>query len=257
MDDPIDGGGVQSGGGFCAASAPPAAADPDPEDYKVVSASVAWTAEGVTRRVRQVAMVNDPGNAAAPAVTSLALRGYASPPPQLTAANTPTGQVTVDFTTSATATPVLRIDGTPVSPAPTGSGSTFSAVWSLTGREDGAYSLSAEGRDADGRVGAARSLTVIVNQSAPRAPAGLTALRDGTGVALTWQPNTERDVIGYAVLRRPASGADVLVCPRAADTACVDPSPPASGARYVAVAYDLDPNGAVRSGALSAPQDAV
>lgn len=244
FDDAADGGGSHAAGSFCAGSAAAGTADANAEDYKVITATTTWKRR-VKRSVVQRTIVNDSGSTTAPAVTSLAVRGMASPPPPVTSASS----LTFDFATSVAATPVWRVDGVARTPAATGNGRAFSATWSLTDVEDGVYSVSVQGLDAAGRAGVARSLSITLNRSAPAAPLGLTAVRDGSVVELAWQPSPERDVVGYTVYRRDGSRL-VAICTGEPETACTDPAP-GRPARYVVVALDVDAAGAPREGAAS------
>lgn len=250
MDDAADGGGSHAAGGFCPGSAPAGTADPNAEDAKVVTAQVGWRTRGVPRNVVQKVLINDSGRSTAPTVTSLAIRGQSVPPGPVTSGTS----LTLDFATSAPATPVWRVDGVPRTPAATGDAArrAFAATWSLAGVEDGVYSVSAHGLDGGGRAGGGRSLSVTLNRFVPRAPEGVTVTRESAGNAVSWQPSVERDVVGYTVYRRATSGAaPVAVCVREPEPGCTDPGADRR-ARYVVVASDLDAAGAPREGTPSA-----
>ncbi len=108
----------------------------------------------------------------------------------------------------------------------------------------------------DGTDGPSRSLTVTINRSLPDKVEGLAGGRIATGgdgtrelIDLEWRAVSERDVIGYEVLRIAPDGTRTVVCPRQVATHCQDASPPAADAvDYVVRAYDLASPGVERPG---------
>ena len=270
MDDARDGGGDQTSGGFCSDSVAPNTPgdtlnkpDKNPEDYKRVTANVSWTQGTVTRSVRQTAIVNNPGSAGGPAIRSLALQGFGSPPPQLTLEGGTPGyvagqKVTVEFTTSSKPqTATWTLDGVPQKPTPTSdsSGTAWSATWDYSGLDDGTYVIGAKAADRFGTSGPGRSLNVILNRFAPRkvkqVAGGRVTLGGASFVELEWAANTERDIVGYRVYRKTGS-SDVEVCALQSGTTCRDENAPANGTlEYYVVAYDNDPAGALRAGTPS------
>jgi hypothetical protein len=122
------------------------------------------------------------------------------------------------------------------------------------------YFIQADAFDAEGRAGAPRVLSVIVNRIAPVAPTNVQGGRNGSGdrVDLRWNGNPECDVIGYRVFRSddPATLGTAIECdPAAADPTltervfCVDETAPASGPLYYSVVgVDSDSSGNPRDG---------
>jgi Tfp pilus assembly protein PilV len=270
MDDARDGGGDQSGGGFCSdsvaqnAAGPVGGADKNPEDYKRVTANVSWTQATQTRSVRQTAVVNNPGSAGGPAVRALSLQSFTNPPPQLTLDPSTPGyvasqKVTINFTTSSRPqTANWTLDGVAMKPAPIAdaTGVAWSATWDYASLDDGTYVVGAEAYDRYGVSGPGRSLNVTLNRYPPRKvlrlAGGRVTVGGSTFVELEWSANTERDIVGYRVYRRPSSGAPIEVCALQSATTCRDSSAPATGdLTYYAVAYDNGPAGALRAGTAS------
>ena len=248
MDDAKDGGGSRpSGLNFCAASAPAGTADKNPEDYKVVTTTVSWTARGVTRQVKQTGVVNNPGSATGPSIKSLFVDGVAAPY-EITS-DVPS--LTLKMTTSSKPTVVKwTLDGTSQPNAPTASDATlllWQATWTInppagTALDDGPYLIAAEAFNRYGVSGPGRSETVTLNRFEPRKPIKVAGGRTSWGtVEIEWDANTERDIIGYDVRRDDGT----VVCPLATQqlkTFCTDDSPPSSSSiTYWVRAYDKAP----------------
>lgn len=265
MDDPRDGGGTQDAGSFCADSVAENAGDPvtgspdrSPEDYKRVAITVTWTHRDAARSVRQTTIVNNPGSAGGPAVRTLTLNG--NPTPDWVYAGT---SLPFQLTTSRTpATLRWLIDGSAQGPITSGSGLAWSFQWDLGTTDtagavaDGVYLVGAEAFDAYGIAGPSRSLTVTVNRSEPDKVEGFAGGRVTSVVDpalevidLEWMAVSERDVIGYEVLRIAPDGTRTVVCARQAATQCQDTSPPdAESVDYVVRAYDYATPGVERAG---------
>src|SRR5215218_8896295 len=126
------------------------------------------------------------------------------------------------------------------------------------------YFIQADGFDAEGRAGAPRVLTVILNRREPIAPTDAVGGRNGSGdrVDIHWTPNPECDVIGYRVYRSTSSASlgTQVNCPDPAAPAtgvttkawCVDETAPASGPLYYrVVAIDTLASGSLREGTPS------
>jgi prepilin-type N-terminal cleavage/methylation domain-containing protein len=255
MDDPKDGGGVRlASATFCATSAPAGTADKNPEDYKRVTTTVTWRRDGVERRVQQTGLINNPGSASGPAIRSIAPQGGT------TITNPLTTAVIVDVTTSSRPAAInWLLDGTVKQPPPVEQGTTglsWTFTWNIgsteTGTLDGPYILSAEAFNQYGVSGPGRQETVILNRRQPFEPRRVTGGRTIFGtVEIEWDANSERDIIGYEVRRRDATG-DVVVCALADQllvTTCTDTAPPASDPlAYVVYAYDRDASGNLREG---------
>jgi hypothetical protein len=127
------------------------------------------------------------------------------------------------------------------------------------------YFIQADGFDAEGRSGAPRVLTVILNRREPIAPTDVAGGRNGSGdrVDIHWTPNPECDVIGYRVYRSTSAGSlgTQVNCPDPVAPSntvttkhwCVDDFAPASGPLYYrVVAVDTLASGALREGTQSA-----
>jgi hypothetical protein len=255
MDDPKDGGGPRvATATFCANSATPGTTDKNPEDYKRLTTTVTWIADGKSHNVTQTAIINNPGSASGPAVRSIAPRGFTAPY-EIT---TNLSSIVVDVTTSSKPATVSWLqDGTRQAGNLTQNGTNGLAwqfSWPIASLDDGAYILGAEAYDIYGVSGPGRQETIVLNRFAPRAPRQLTGGRSKFGtVELEWTANSERDIIGYEVIRE---GSTTPVCPLATqklDTTCTDDSPPAGPLTYYVRAYDKDPSGSPRASANSSP----
>lgn len=247
VDDPSDGAGAHDEGVYCADSAAAGTADRNPDDYKRLTVDLTWTIKNREHNVHQVAVVNHPGSAGGPAVSSLDVLAPAS-----TNILTELTNVGLTATTSGSATSVaFSVDGVATATA-TGSGSLWNFTWPITELHDGTHLVTAQAFDSQGLSGATRSVTIKLNRFLPFAPTGLAGGRNGSVVELEWLPNEERDVAGYRVLRG-VPGASTLVCPLSREVTCRDESPPAGILTYYVVAQDLSPSGSYRDGLPSAP----
>jgi len=258
MDDARDGGGTRAAGGFCADSVAEntpdtstLVADRNPEDYKRVRVEVQWSDGNVDRYVRQTSIINNPGSAGGPAVSTLTFGGSASPPVYTNAvANT----LTFALTTSSTpATINWLLDGASQGPV-TVTGLLHNFSWNLGNAGtlgdpnpagsivDGSYIVSAEAFDRYAVAGPSRSLTMTINRTPPDKVEGLAGGRNGSIVEMEWLEVADRDIIGYRVFRLNADNSrGPQVCALAKVTECVDPSPPADPIlKYVVYAYDND-----------------
>jgi len=249
LDDSSDGGGIQTGGNFCAGSAglttPP---DRTPEDYKRATLRVAWTRAGVTRAVVQTALVNNPGSAGAPFVRSIAT----NPIGQTMIVNPALGTLRLDFVTSSAAASLnWMIDGSvrASAPAPDAARLNWRVDWNLEGIPDGPYVVGAEAYDAYGLAGPTRQLTITLNRFPPAPPSGVSGGRNRYGdVEIEWAANSERDIVGYEVRR----GGEVVCALQTLGTGteCLDSNPPdeAGGSQtYTVYAFDRS-DGANRPG---------
>ena len=107
---------------------------------------------------------------------------------------------------------LLASASTPAEPAlirrsPVPTRSDLLGQWNSAGVPDGSgASVVLEAEDIAGNV-ARVSVAVIVDHGAPAVPDGLAASVTGDDVDLTWQPNSEADLLGYVLLR---DGAPVV-----------------------------------------------
>jgi type II secretory pathway pseudopilin PulG len=223
-------------------------ADPDPEDYKRVVVNVRWKA----RRTQQTTLLPNPGGSAGPGVISLSLNGQTSPV---------TGNpASLSFTATTNSTPAgvtWSLDGEGRGNA-LGSGTgPWDFTWDVgdvngSGVVDGSYVIGTRAQDNYGVAGPGRSITVVLNRRVPKAPTGVAAGRNGSVVEIEWQPNSERDIVGYRAYRENGA-TDVLVCSDTTATSCRDTSPPAGVLQYYVVALDRNPaDGSPREGDQSA-----
>ncbi len=237
MDDSRDGGGVKTGGTFCAGSASVSTpADETPEDYKRASLTVSWTRSGSKRSVTQAALINNPGAAGAPYIRSIT-----APASPIT-----TNPVALNFKTNNPAASVnWMVDGSIQSPAPTALSTArtdWSVAWDVSQVVDGPYVIGAEAFDEYGVAGPTRQLTITLNRNKPFQPTGATGGRNRFGhVEIEWTANPERDIVGYEVRR-----GSVVVCSLATlktATECLDTAPPDvkdGDQTYTVYAYDRD-----------------
>ena len=73
--------------------------------------------------------------------------------------------------------------------------------WNTIELVEGAqYIITLEGEDINGNIGT-DDVTVTVDNRPPAQPTGLVAVADGSNVNLTWDANTEDDLLGYLVFR--------------------------------------------------------
>lgn len=258
VDDPKDGAGPHDGAvTFCADSAPPGATDRNADDYRRVTLALSWSHEGVAKTSRQIAVVSNPAGGLGPSVTALDRTGATSP--------VTVDLATLDFGVQTASTPASvswSVNGDTKGVA-SGSGTSWSFGWQLSGVSDGTYVVRAQAFDAAGRSGVAFSRTVVLNRAVPSAPGGFAGGRNGTPghVDVEWHASTEGDVVGYRVYRSSAAGAKgTRACPATgagADavlqaTECVDAGADLLATQhYVIASVDLDAAGNRREGASS------
>lgn len=242
-----DGYGNHGGGSYCADSSTQGTQDANPDDYKRVVIDVTWREGAQTRTARQQGVINNPGSAFAPAVKSLVSNPVG---PTILSGSS----VSFTATTSSRAEDLQwNIDGVvqgSVNPT-TSARTTFQWTWPTPPSiVDGTYDIAAEAFDAFGQSGTGRSITLQLNRYAPTTPAGFVGGRNPLWSAQTpeftefeWNPNPERDIIGYRVKRvvgAAPSAADDVVCDTkvegAAPTRC-HTSAPAGTQHYYVVAY--------------------
>jgi prepilin-type N-terminal cleavage/methylation domain-containing protein len=263
---------------FCPDSAGPPVAprDRNPDDYKRVRVLFEWSTRATKHSVTQTSSIINPVGGLGPSVTGL----------------------TMTSPTSSGADQVrIEGDSDPLIPsasfAAVTSTSAAELTWSVNGDAQGKanggprnwdfqwdfddssgnvvyydckYSIQADAFDAEGRAGAPRILTVVLNRREPYAPVDVTAGRNGAldRVDVRWSPNPECDVVGYRVYRStdPTVLGDQVACPdpTAPDPSvtekdwCVDEDAPATGPLYYTVrAVDTLASGELRPGTQSTP----
>jgi Tfp pilus assembly protein PilV len=242
---------------FCPGQPTPTSAqvtppDPQPQDYKRLTATVTWNAGSGRRSLTQSTIVSTRGNADLPQVSTLAMTSpssCSSSCPQVT--STPTGG-SIGFNAATTNYPssfTWLIEGNPQQTCPPtvtsggnsctqqslnsfnftwGIGTPTTAVDPVTGATkctaggyvyDGTYNIGGRALDSSGNGGQDVSLPVTLNRCAPIAVPNLAITnRDGNGnftnpvIDLEWSANPEGDVVGYRVYRGTSLGAATLVC---------------------------------------------
>jgi prepilin-type N-terminal cleavage/methylation domain-containing protein len=275
-DDKDDLGARPPGVLFCGDSAGPpvTARDRNPDDYKRVRVRLVWSTRATQHSVTQTSSIINPVGGLGPSVTGLTMTSPGS---------SGTSEVRIEGD-STNLIPFARF-------AATTSTAAADLTWSVNGDSQGKanggpknwdfqwdfddsagnvvyydckYSIQADGFDAEGRAGAPRILTVILNRREPYAPVDVTAGRNGSGdrVDVRWSGNPECDVIGYRVYRStdPTVLGTQVICPDplAPDTSvtakdwCVDEDAPATGPLYYrVVAVDTMADGTLRPGTQS------
>ena len=259
MDDGKDGGGPRpSGLSFCSDSVAAGTADKNPEDYRRVAVTVSWKRNNYTRKVVQSGLVNNPGSATGPAVRTLFVDSVSAP---YEISNPATTSLLMKLTTSSKPTTVnWSLDGTLQPTMPTAVDAT-KLLWQFTWPtpatlDDGPYLVSAEAFNQYGVSGPGRTETVTLNRFVARKPIRFAGGRPSSLlpiVEMEWSANTERDIIGYEVMRVD-DGA--IVCPLATqglETTCTDPAAlDQATVTYQVRAYDKTPGtGAARPGTWS------
>ena len=239
-----DGYGDHTGGFFCTDSSTQGTADTNPDDYKRVAIDVTWRVNGQTRTARQEAVINNPGSAFAPAVKTL------TPSPVSPITNPSVNTIAFTATTSSKAQKLTwSLDNVTQGNASATSvaGTTWTWNWNVTSVVDGTYLVGAEAFDQFGESGTGRVATVVLNRYAPATPTGFTGGENKlfSFNEFEWNPNPERDVVGYRVYRMSSSAivpssSDTVICTTSVDdtnpNSCRDTSPPSGSTRYYVVA---------------------
>ena len=280
LDDPKDDLGIRPPGvTFCADSEGPGPTprDRNPDDYKRVRVRLDWATRATPHSVTQTSSIINPVGGLGPTVTGLTMTSplssstdevriegsSASPIDSASFAATTSG-FAADLNWSVNGDSQGKASGGPVN---------WSFTWNFTGPGpdpdnivyyDCKYFIQADGFDAEGRAGAPRVLSVILNRREPIPPASVVAGRNGSGdrVDIRWSPNPECDVIGYRVYRSSVAGTlGIQVnCPDPAQPSptvttkdwCVDETAPATGPLYyTVVGVDTLASGALREGTRS------
>jgi type II secretory pathway pseudopilin PulG len=243
LDDPKDGFGVHENAltkenPFCKDAGEEAGtADGQPEDFKRITAEVSWTATGRKPVVKQVETLTAAGEA--PGLSASELKLIKPTVGALTApviVTQPAENKLVFSILSPAGTKAMEwaLDGVRQSNEPTlVKGTEWQFSWLIPTAEisDGAYQISAQAVDTTGVYGPPVSITVTLIRSVPAAPkisyAGFNEVYVAgvkkQVVELQWQPNTERNVIGYRVYDPEKE----LVCPReeatlSLESSCID-----------------------------------
>ena len=213
MDDPKDDlGGNDGTVDFCPQSETASAGnekDRNPDDYRRIAVTLTWERGTSTETAKQTSIVPNPIGGLGPSVIEL--------DPNLSGVPfTVTSGSSLDFevATSTSAESVNWLVAGSVQGEATqvdGAGRKWEFTWNLDSPNffpDCTYVVGAEAFDEDGRSGAPKSVTVVVNRSRPEAPEGFEGGRNGNinipgvhMVDLEWLDNAECDVLGYRVYR--------------------------------------------------------
>jgi prepilin-type N-terminal cleavage/methylation domain-containing protein len=282
LDDPKDDLGARpTGVTFCADSdGPPASPrDRNPDDYKRVRVRLVWSTRATTHSVTQTSSIINPVGGLGPNVTGLTMTSPASSASDEVriegSSASPINSASFLATTSGFAAELNWSVGGDTQGKADGGPTNWTFTWNFTNGGpdpnnivyyDCKYFIQADAFDAEGRAGAPRVLTVILNRREPIAPTDVVGGRNGSGdrVDIHWTPNPECDVIGYRVYRSTsaASLGTQVSCPdpSAPSTTvttkewCVDEAAPGSGPLYYrVVAVDTLASGSLREGTQSAP----
>jgi prepilin-type N-terminal cleavage/methylation domain-containing protein len=207
--------------------------DPHPENLKRITAEVTWPAKGRKPFVTQVETLTSAGEA--PGLNTSQLKVIK---PTVAAPTAPViispGTASLVFSAQAPASTTAMewaLDGVRQTNPPTHiSGTEWQFSWEipLPAVSDGAYQVSVQAIDATGVYGPPVSISVTLIRTVPAAPKVtyggfnevLVAGVKKQVVELQWQPNTERNVIGYRVYN--PSPSNTLVCPESLQSSCVD-----------------------------------
>lgn len=274
MDDPNDDLGQDDGTvDFCPESTAWSAGNPqdrNPDDYRRIAVSLSWARGSGTETAKQTSIVPNPVGGLGPSVIQLDPDIGGSDPFIITSGSS----VTFDVTTSTSAYSVnWLVAGSVQDKAdPTdATGKTWEFTWNLdspTSFHDCTWVVGAEAFDEEGRSGAPKSVTVVLNRSRPPAPAAFEGGRNGnTSVAgvhmvdLEWAEGPECDVLGYQVFREEnGSGTWTQIeCMGQAqpeyheELTCLDDEAPAgSTLRYQVRGVDTLPGGGLGYGDFTA-----
>ena len=279
VDDKVDGYRAPAAPGtYCAESSQTdsvaSTQDRNGDDFRRLTVTLTWTDNNRTKTLTQSTIVNNPGDAAGPAVKTLTSDVWspvtANGVSQIVFAATTTDPPE----TSAAAKVKISIDGTYRGDA-TKVGSEWRYTWTgVNALPDKTYVITAQAYDASNRSRGVRILKMVLNRNPATAPADLTGGRNvrlssgGQSVIdLEWNSSSEPDVTGYRVYRNTSSSTSgsTLVCEtnleglgfgtawtsftRTKDPlSCTDTTVPISGSLWYGVTpLDTDPlTGAVR-----------
>jgi prepilin-type N-terminal cleavage/methylation domain-containing protein len=274
FDDPKDNIAATAPDNVCTPQAPvPVSAgtlDPEiqPDDFRRVTATIAWNTGTGNQSIKMVSLVNNPSGGLGPRIIKF--------DPPIVLANGNAGQVTAGtgatFPTVTTAAGSLRwnSDGTPNgSGDATGGPTTWGTTWQLGNAADdqdpatvtnwattqfdtsatvldGTYTVTAQAFGDLGIAGDSRAAILPLNRSTPITVTGFAAGRNFniSRVEFQWNQNPEHDIIGYRVYDvgpdgTIGNGNDTLICETtsAAATSCTA-SMPSSNPTYAVVAGD-------------------
>jgi Tfp pilus assembly protein PilV len=279
VDDKVDGYRSPSATGtFCAESSQTDAAaatqDRNGDDFRRLTVTLTWTQNSKTKSVTQSTIVNNPGDAAGPAVTTLTSNQWSPVTSSSVTSIVFSAETTGPPQTSTTTKVKYSIDGTYRGDA-TKVGNEWRFTWNnVNTLPDATYIVTAQAYDANNRSRGVRILRMVLNRNPATAPIALTGGRNvrlssgGQSVIdLEWDSSNEPDVTGYRVYRNTTSSTSgaTLVCETSLEglsygtawtsfsrtkdpLSCADTAVPSSGSLWYGVTpLDADPlTGAVR-----------
>jgi type II secretory pathway pseudopilin PulG len=270
FDDPKDNIAATPPADVCTPQAPvPAAAgtlEPEnqPDDFRRVTVKLTWDiGRGVTT-MNQTALVNNPSGGMGPRITK-----FTAPPDNVNQFAGTATSATFPTETTRAASVRWNSDGSPTgSGDSTGGPLVWDTTWQLgsaanpqppngagvipsqyTGTTvlDGTYTVTAQAFDERGVAGDSRAAVLPLNRSFPITVTGFELGRNDYqgAIEFQWDPNPERDIIGYEVWNSGpdntlGNGNDSLSCSTASAsaTSCVEENPPAGTPAYYVVALD-------------------
>jgi prepilin-type N-terminal cleavage/methylation domain-containing protein len=214
MDDPKDDLGADDGTvDFCPQSqsaTPGNEKDRNPDDYRRIGVTLSWERGGSSETAKQTSVVPNPVGGLGPSVIDLDPDLSGTP---LTVTSGSSVEFEVATSVSADSVNWLVAGAVQGEASQTdAAGRSWEFTWNLddpTFFPDCTYVVGAEAFDEDGRSGAPKAVTVVVNRSRPEVPPSVEGGRNGNGsmVDLEWQKGPECDVLGYQVLRQEDGGA--------------------------------------------------
>jgi prepilin-type N-terminal cleavage/methylation domain-containing protein len=273
MDDPKDDRGDDDGTvDFCPESVPATAGsaqDKNPDDYRRIAVELDWKrgSAGAVEGARQTSIVPNPIGGLGPSIVELEPAALTGAPPFVVTSGS---SISFDVTTSDPSSSVNWLLAGSVqgqAESQDDSGVVWDFTWDLEGSSpshDCTWVVGAEAFDEDGRTGAPKAVTVVLNRRRPPAPADFEGGRNGNTsgsgvhmVDLEWKDVADCDVLGYQVQRKVGSGAFATIqClgqPLAAehhtDVTCLDETAPANETlRYRVRGVDTLPGGGLGFG---------
>jgi type II secretory pathway pseudopilin PulG len=280
IDDPKDGSGKHENAfkenPFCKdPGETEGTADAQPEDLKRITAEVSWTAIGRKPVVKEVETLTAAGESPGLSASELKLAepkaGVGSPTAPVISTEPGSGKLVFSVQSPVgTAAMEWTLDGVrQTTPPALVKGTEWQFSWPIPLPEvsDGAYKVSVQAIDESGVYGPPVSITVTLIRTVPAAPkvkyGGFNeVLVSGVKkkvVELLWEPNTERNVIGYRTYE-PTPGS-ALACPESLSalslqSSCADflataPEPSSANLTYSVVALYRKAEGEVLSSAVS------
>jgi prepilin-type N-terminal cleavage/methylation domain-containing protein len=244
--------------------------DRNPDDYKRVRVTLTWTARGTDASVTQTSSIINPVGGLGPSVAGLAMTFPTSTSNDQVRIESNVDHASFAATTSSSAVEVDWSVGGDVQGKADGGPINWTFDWNFD-RPDGSiiyhdctYVIQADAFDNQGRAGAPRALTVVLNRRAPLPVENFAGGRNENGnrVDLQWNSTPECDVEGYEVYRSagtdPATAIQVDCLDRdlpdyTTKTTCLDDPPGAGTYTYWVRALDKLADASLREGDISTP----